>query len=140
MITQKAGTILLNLQTKQIGLVYRTALDDYSFPKGHLEIGETLEECAIRETEEETLRKNHLYSTEPISIERYTTPRGEEVENHLYIAIDDGPTEKEIALKDRENLTWFNLEDVENALSYEDLKALWNSKKSEIEKVLSQVI
>ena len=42
MIVQKAGTILLHLENKQIGLVYRQKKDDYSFPKGHLEKGERL--------------------------------------------------------------------------------------------------
>ena len=45
MITQKAGTILLNLETEQIGLVYREEYKEYSFPKGHLEKGDTLEIC-----------------------------------------------------------------------------------------------
>ena len=138
MVTLKAGTILLNLQTKQVGLVYRISLDDYSFPKGHLEVGETLEECAIRETEEETLRANHLFSSKPIRIERYTTPRGEDVENHLYVAIDDGPTEKKIALKDREKLVWFPIDEVENALSYQNLKELWDAIYEEIEKIMNQ--
>ena len=32
MIVQKAGTILLNLNSKQIGLVYRETDKKYSFP------------------------------------------------------------------------------------------------------------
>ena len=54
MKTYKAGTILVNLANKKIGLTYRVKQNDYSFPKGHLEEGETLQECAVRETEEET--------------------------------------------------------------------------------------
>ena len=140
MITLKAGTILLNRETKKIGLVYRKSKEDYTFPKGHLEIGETLEECAVRETEEETLRANHLLSSKPIKIERYLTPSGEDVENHLYIAIDDGPTSKEIPLKDREELVWFAIDEVENALSYEDLKVLWNDIKSKVQKIMEEEI
>lgn len=36
MLVKKSGTILLNLNSKQIGLVYRNNRNDYSFPKGHL--------------------------------------------------------------------------------------------------------
>lgn len=49
---KKAGCVLINFETNDIALVYRD--EHYSFQKGHLEIGETLQECAIRETKEET--------------------------------------------------------------------------------------
>ena len=135
MKVQKAGTILLNLETKQVGLVYRKTKDDYSFPKGHLEQGETLQECAVRETEEETLRANHLLTEEEVTILNYLTPAGEDTESHVYIAIDDGPTQKEIPLKDREELRWFAPEDVENTLTYNDLKELWHNVKPAILKI-----
>lgn len=135
MVVKKAGTILLNLQTKKIGLVYRDSEKDYTFPKGHLESGETLEECAVRETEEETLRSNHLLINKEICINTYTTPSGENVENYMYIAIDDGPTSKNIDLKDQENLKWISLDDVENILSYDNLKEFWNKIKSPIKDI-----
>lgn len=47
-IVKKAGCILINLDNSKIALVLRDG--DYSFPKGHLENGETIKECAIRET------------------------------------------------------------------------------------------
>lgn len=96
MIVKKAGTILLNLNSKQIGLVFRNTNNGYSFPKGHLENNETLQQCAIRETEEETLRKNHLLINKEIYILKYTTPIGENVECYFYISIDDGLTSKKI--------------------------------------------
>ena len=136
MIVKKAGTILLNLKTKQIGLVYRESENDFSFPKGHVENGETLQQCAIRETEEETLRANHLLLNDEIYTLKYITPSGEDVENHIYISIDDGPTTKNISLDDQENLKWMYPSDVENVLSYDNLKELWHTVKSPIERIL----
>lgn len=38
----------------QVLIVHRPRYDDWSFPKGKLDPGETLEECAVREVEEES--------------------------------------------------------------------------------------
>lgn len=100
MLVKKSGTILLNLNSKQIGLVYRNNRNDYSFPKGHLKKDETLQQCAVRETEEETLRANHLCITKEIYTLKYVTPMGENIECYFYISIDDGPTSQNIDLKD----------------------------------------
>ena len=56
----KAGTILV--KNDKIALVYRDYYDDYSFPKGHVEKGESFIECAIRETNEETKREVLLFT------------------------------------------------------------------------------
>ena len=136
MPTQKAGSILINLETKKIGLVYREKFKDYSFPKGHLEKGETLAECAVRETEEETMRANHLYSNNVIATLNYTTSTGEEAENHMYISIDDGETTKIIQDVDKEVLKWASIDEVESLLSYEDLKNFWKSVKNKVYKIM----
>ncbi len=138
MATKKAGTILINLERKQIGMVYDKRNDSYTFPKGHLEPGETLPECAVRETEEETMHANHLYSEEEIDIIRYTTPSGEQVENYMYIAIDDGPTKKNISDIDKEISAWFDLEKVDEKIVYNNLKDFWNKSKNKIQKIFFQ--
>lgn len=135
MATLKAGTILVNIENKKIGLIYRKDKIGYEFPKGHLEEGETLEECAIRETEEETGRKNHI--VEELETVRYVTSKGEEVELHFYIAIDDGETNKNIVEEDREENIWAELDEVENKLTFNNLKRVWDNSKEKVIKLFN---
>lgn len=137
MATLKAGTILVNLENKKIGLIYRKDKVGYEFPKGHLEKGETLEECAIRETEEETGRKNHI--VEELEIVKYVTSKGEDVELHFYIAIDDGETNQIIVEEDKEETIWVNAEEVENKLTFKNLKKVWNNSKEKVIKILNTI-
>lgn len=136
MSIKKAGTILINLEDKKVGLIYRKKHEDYSFPKGHLEEGETLLECAVRETEEETLRKNHLIDSKVIAIDRYSSGKEKDVETYYYLAIDDGETSKDIPLKDREEILWKNVNEVYNLLTYNNLKEIWIRIKDEVINVM----
>lgn len=133
MSTKKAGCILINKESKKIALVCRNG--EFSFPKGHLEQGETLKECAIRETIEETGHNCQIYGEE-IAIMKYSTPRGENVENMFYIAIDKGKYENKIEEKDKEVTVWRKFEDVETTLSYENLKKMWNEVKGKVKRVI----
>lgn len=133
MIIKKAGCILVNLENKKIALVLRKG--DYSFPKGHLEDGETIKECAIRETIEETGHEVEILGDE-IDIIKYKSFGNEDVENHFFIGIDMGLTNKFIAKKDREKTDWFMIDEIEDRLSYENLKKFWKSAKENVEKCL----
>ena len=136
MSIKKAGTILINLEDKKVGLIYRKKHEDYSFPKGHLEKGETLLECAVRETEEETLRKNHLLNGNVVAIDRYSSGEENDVETYYYLAIDDGETSKDIPLKDREEILWKNVNEVYNLVTYNNLKEIWVRIKDEVINVM----
>lgn len=133
--TVKAGCFLLNKQNKSIALVYRAKQNDYSFPKGHLEKEETLEQCAIRETAEETKRKAEIVSEFEPFIERYLTPKGEQCVCYMFIAIDNGVSDN--ACEDTHETYWIPFEEVENKLSYPNLKNTWNAVKGKIATLLN---
>lgn len=123
--TIKAGCVLLDRNTKKIALVYREKFDDYSFPKGHLELGESIEECAIRETAEETKRIALIDKQTEAFVDRYYTPLEEKCLNYMYLAIDNGPSDNRS--KDTHPTVWIDIDKVEEKLSYDNLKELYRS-------------
>lgn len=134
METIKAGCYLLNKENKTVALVYREHHNDYSFPKGHLDDGETIKECAIRETEEETKRKPIIIDEyEPI-VERYTTPKGEKCACYMYFALDGGKSDN--THWDTHPTHQIPFERVEETLTYESLKKTWTEVKKTAEKIL----
>lgn len=134
METKKAGCIVVNLETKQIALIYRDYYNDYTFPKGHLEENETLEECAIRETAEETKRDCKIVESIAPYIDKYVTPRGENCVCYMYVAVDTGKSDNDST--DTHDLVWVNFENVEEKLSYDSLKKNWQAVKNDIENLL----
>lgn len=135
-ITKKAGCILINMKEKQIALVLRKG--NYSFPKGHLEEKETIKECAKRETIEETGHEVKILGEE-ISIMRYKSSGGENVENHFFIGIDMGGTNKKISEKDKEETEWVKIDKVEKRLTYQNLKDTWKKIKPKIETIINEL-
>lgn len=125
----KSGCILVNKERKQIALIYRNKFDDISFPKGHVEENESLIECAIRETEEEIKRKVKLVSNEVFCIDNYTSNEGEITVNY-YLGIDDG--ESDNTSLEVHDLIWCDIDEVENKLTHERTKEMFNKIKNKI--------
>lgn len=133
METFKAGCFLVNTENKNVALVFRQKQQDYSFPKGHLDEGETLEECAVRETAEETKRVAEIIKGYEPFVEKYTTPRGEECVCYMYIAKDKGPSAN--TSEDTHPTCWIPYDDVEEKLTYDSLKNTWRAVKGNIKKL-----
>lgn len=134
MKVEKAGCILINKENNKIGLIYRQKQKDYSFPKGHRESNETLVECALRETAEETKRDCTMYLNEPVAQEHYYDSKNDEVDMYYYIAIDKGKSDNDSL--DTHDLIWTPFEDVEKTLSYDSLRKIW----LEVKEIVLQII
>lgn len=134
MKVEKAGCILINKKNNKIGLVYRENQKDYSFPKGHKEDGETLKECAVRETEEETKRSCTILFNEPVAHEHYYDSKNDEVDMYYFIAIDNGNSNNKSL--DTHKLIWTSFDNVEKILSYDSLKKIWLIVKNTVYNVM----
>lgn len=132
MRTQKAGCIVINTDNKKVALVSRKGQN--SFPKGHKEENETIIECALRETKEETNHDVELLSDKELIKIEYETLLGEEVETYFYVAKDLGETKDVIDEAEREVTIWVPFDAVEKSLSYNNLKEMWNEIKYEVKK------
>jgi 8-oxo-dGTP diphosphatase len=95
-------------------LVHRPAYDDWTFPKGKLDPGESWQEGARREVEEETgLRCD---PGEEVGRTHYTDARGRSKEVRYYrMEPDDEP----LAQNEVDEVRWVPLEDAVGLLTYE---------------------
>ena len=131
----KAGCILLDKEYKNLALVYRDYRNDYSFPKGHVEEGESLLECAIRETEEEIKRKVRLLSNDIFCYEEYTNDI-EIIRVNYYLGIDDGESENNSL--EVHDLIWCDIDLVEEKLTYDSSKLMFKNVKDRIKNSINK--
>lgn len=130
----KAGCFLIDRNSKSIALVFRKKQNDYTFPKGHWEDGESIEETAIRETEEETKRIPLILKEFPPYKEEYISTIGEDCICYYFYALDNGKSDNQSL--DCHDVVWVDFDLVEKTLTYNNLKQVWREVKDNIKKIL----
>lgn len=116
MIIKKAGAIILSKDDpRSILLLFRANRNDWSFPKGHVELGETGEEAAIREVLEETGLSVEKLS--PLTMMNYVHPNGNPILLEMFLtrSTDDDFLKKE---HEGDDFLWVNFMDVEGKLTH----------------------
>jgi 8-oxo-dGTP pyrophosphatase MutT (NUDIX family) len=116
-VIQAAGGLVVrrHLGELHIAVVHRPVHQDWSFPKGKLEVGETFEEAARREVEEETGLACRLlrFVGHTEYIDRKGRPK---VVAYWIMGVQSGAfvTNEEV-----DELRWLSLQDAADLLSYE---------------------
>ena len=129
---KKAGAIVLRDGTngREILLLYRGKQKDWSFPKGHIEEGETGQEAMEREIKEETGLYIKVLGELPNL--NYLLLSGNNVELLMFIATPRPIDQKLIQEKISDDLRWVSIDEAEKLLSYQNLKEYLKSIYMEI--------
>ena len=104
----------------RIAVVHRPGYDDWSFPKGKLDRGETLEDAALREVEEETGLRCRLVSA--LACTAYTDHKGRDKVACYYLM--DAVGGRFHAGSEVDEVRWVTIDEALDLLSYRRDRAL----------------
>lgn len=103
-----------------MAIIHRPRYDDWSFPKGHLEPGETWEQAACREVAEETGFSGDL--GRELSVSRYEDRHGRpKVVRWWEMRVTSGAFSPNDEV---DELRWLSSDDLARMLTYEDDRRL----------------
>jgi 8-oxo-dGTP pyrophosphatase MutT (NUDIX family) len=114
-VVRAAGGVVRDQRDGSVLLVHRRRYDDWSFPKGKALEGESDEECALREVEEETGVSCELEFELPTSEYRHRSGRPKRVR---YWAMRPLGGEAQ-PLNEIDDIAWFSLGEAQMKLSYD---------------------
>ncbi len=122
-IVQAAGGIIAN-DDGEFLVIHRPKYDDWSFPKGKLDNGEELADCALREVLEETGFLCQL--GDRIGTVSYTDRKGRSKEVHYWrMDVVEGSFEPN---EEVDQIVWLTVPNVTNRLSYEHDQEFFRKK------------
>lgn len=129
---KKAGAIVLRDGTngREVLLLYRGKQEDWGFPKGHIEEGETSQDAMQREIKEETGLDIKILGQLPSL--NYLLSSGDKAELLMFAATPWPVDQQLIPEKTSDDLQWMPIDGVEKLLSYQNLKEYFNSIYSKI--------
>lgn len=105
-------------------LIIKQLNGDYGFPKGHIDLGETEVECAIRETYEETGIKVKILCNDRFNISYYV--HGHVLKEAVYFISSLSDSDQITIQEDEiEECFWLDCDNVYEILSHDNLKELW---------------
>lgn len=104
----------------RVAVVHRPGYDDWSFPKGKVDRGETLEETALREVEEETGLRCRLVA--PLGCTAYADHKGRDKVACYWIM--DVVSGRFRAGSEVDEVRWVTIDDALDLLSYRRDRAL----------------
>jgi 8-oxo-dGTP pyrophosphatase MutT (NUDIX family) len=110
-LVRAAGGIIV--RDGAVLLVHRPKYDDWSFPKGKLEDGESWEEGAVREVEEETGLRCTI--GREIGRTRYAVLHGPKEVRYYVLTSDDEPR----AQNEVDQVRWVPLDEARDVLSHD---------------------
>lgn len=106
-------------------LIVRQVSGVYGFPKGHIENGETEEQCAIRETLEETGVSVNVLSQYRFCIS-YFVHENIPKDVIYFISFLNGSDDITIQTDELSDAFWIDVSSVRDYLTFDNLKDLWD--------------
>ncbi len=105
----------------KVAVVHRPRHDDWSLPKGKLDEGESWEEAAVREVEEETGMRARITGELDSAYYKDSKGRDKRVRWYRMDVVDEGSFEPNDEV---DELRWVPLEEAQRLLSYNHDRAL----------------